>query len=130
MMPSMEEILGGPIERERGVPGTRPGEGDKVRYVAFQEPHRPSDTFRNVTRAVKPPLPKRGGVVLEGCIVTLADGLRFYALSFHGDLEGWQRQVEEGARMLGLVSACIEADVLHLSDGRSVPLGACTIELD
>lgn len=128
-MPSMEEILG-PIELERKVPGTRPGESAKVRYVSFQEPNRPSDVFREVTRAVKPPLPQGGGVVLQGCILTLPDGLRFYALSFHIDVEGWQRQIEEGARMLGLVSARLENEVLHLSDGRSILLADCKIEFD
>ncbi|WP_407524763.1 hypothetical protein [Methylobacterium oryzisoli] len=130
MMPSMEDILGAPIERERRVPGTRPGESETVRYVTFHEPRTPSATFREVTRAVTSPLPKRGGAVLEGCLVTLPDGQRLCALSFHGDIEGWQRQIEEGARMLGLVGARLEADVLHLSDGRSVPLDACTIALD
>ena len=90
-MASIKDILG-PIEREPKVPGTRPGESAKVRYVSFQELDRPSDVFREVTRAVKPPVPKRGGVVLQGCIVTLPDGLRLYALSFHSDVEGWQRQ--------------------------------------
>lgn len=128
-MPSMEDILG-PIERESKVPGTRPGESQKVRYISFHAPRTPSDVFREVTRAVEPPLPKRGGVVLEGCIATLPDGLRLYALSFHGDVEGWQRQIEEGARMLGLISARLEDEVLHLSDGRSIPLSACKVELD
>lgn len=129
-MPSMEEILGQPIERERAVPGTRPGESEKVRYVSFREPVTPSDVLREIPWKVKPPLPKRGGVVLEGCIVTLPDGTHLCALSYHGDVEGWQKQIEQGAQDLGLVSARLDPDTLHLSDGRSVPLDACTIELD
>ncbi|MDV2987562.1 UNVERIFIED_CONTAM: hypothetical protein Q9R58_24960 [Methylobacteriaceae bacterium AG10] len=129
MMPSIEEILG-PIEREPKVPGTRPGESEKVRYISFQEPRTPDDVFEEVPWVVEPPLPKRGGVILEGCILTLPDGLQFCALLFHSDIEAWQRQIEEGARMLGLVSARLEDEVLHLSDGRSIPLADCKVELD
>ncbi|WP_096484359.1 hypothetical protein [Methylorubrum populi] len=68
--------------------------------------------------------------MLEGCILTLPDGLRFCALSFHREVEAWQRQIEEGARMLGLVSARLEDEVLHLSDGRSIPLRDCKVEFD
>ena len=128
-MPSIEEIVG-PIEREPKIPGTRPGESEEVRYVSFQPPHRPADVFREVTRAVTPPLPKSGSVMLERCILTLPDGLRFYALSFHSDVRGWQRQIEEGARMLVLVSARLEDEVLHLSAGRSIPLSDCKVEFD
>lgn len=129
-MPSMEEILGQTIEQERAIPGTRPGENEKVRYVSFSEPATPSDAFKEVPWRIKPPLPKRGGVVLEGCILTLPDGTRFCALSFHGDVEGWQNQIERGAAELGLLSARLDGDVLHLSNGRTVPLADCTIELD
>ena len=60
----------------------------------------------------------------------LMAGLRFYALSFHGDVEGWQRQIEEDARMLSRVSARLEDEVLHLSDGRLIPLRDCKVEFD
>ncbi|BAU89946.1 hypothetical protein MPPM_1341 [Methylorubrum populi] len=128
-MPSIEEIVG-PIGREWWVPGTRPGESEEVRYVSFQAPRTPSHILKEVTWAVKPPIPKEGGVMLEGCILTLPDGLRFCALSFHREVEAWQRQIEEGARMLGLVSARLEDEVLHLSDGRSIPLRDCKVEFD
>ncbi|WP_238258305.1 hypothetical protein [Methylorubrum podarium] len=91
MLP-IEEILG-PIEREPNVPGTRPGESEKVRYISFQEPRTPDDVFEEVPWVVEPPLPKRGGVILEGCILTLPDGLQFCALLFHSDVEAWQRQI-------------------------------------
>ncbi|BAU89947.1 hypothetical protein MPPM_1342 [Methylorubrum populi] len=129
-MPSMEEILGESIELERKVPGTRPGESEKVRYISFQEPRTPDDIFEEVPWILEPLLPKCGGVVLAGCILTLPDGLRFCALSFHKDVEGWQRQIEEGTRMLGLVSARLEDEVMHLSDGRSIPLRDCKVEFD
>lgn len=68
--------------------------------------------------------------MLPGCILTLPGGLQFCALSFHLDVEAWQRQIEEGARLLGLVSARLEDEVLHLSDGRAIPLADCKVELD
>ncbi|GJE73033.1 hypothetical protein [Methylorubrum podarium] len=128
-MPSIEEIVG-PIEREPKIPGTRPGESEKVRYISFKAPRTPSHILKEVTWAVQPPIPKEGGVMLEGCILTLPDGLPFCALLFHSNIEAWQRQIEEGARLLGLVSARLEDEVLHLSDGRSIPLADCKVELD
>ncbi|MEN3748510.1 hypothetical protein TPR58_15145 [Sphingomonas sp. HF-S3] len=103
MPKSIEEILGrGPVQKERPIPGTLLGEADMVRYVSFYSKELPAKIFRNVTRKVNPPLVTGGGVVLEGCIITLPDTTSMYPLIFHGDVAGWQRQIEEGAHALGL----------------------------
>jgi hypothetical protein len=83
-----------------------------------------------VTRKIQPRLPKRGGVMLEGCNITVPDGTKFFALVFHADLDGWQRQIEGGARELGLLSARIDGDDFIVSDGRSFPLSACDVQFE
>lgn len=125
MTQSIEEILG-KITRERAVPGTGP-EGT-VRYVSFDESQKASEVFEGVVWKVKPAIPKSGGVNLENFTIITPDGARFYPLKYHGDVIGWQKQIEAGAEMLGLFTAKIESDALSISDGRSYPLSACTIE--
>jgi hypothetical protein len=123
----MEEILG-KITRERAIPGTRPEEAEKVRYVSFDESQKPSDIFESVVWKLKPPMAKNGGVNLENFTIIIPDGTRFYALKYHGDVPGWQKQIETGAGILGVFTAKIESDTFVLSDGRSYPLSVCTIE--
>ncbi len=52
----------------------------------------------------------------------------FHAISYHGDLDGWRKDIEAGAIGLGLLLAQIKGDQLVISDGRSIPLSDCKIE--
>lgn len=124
---SFEELLG-QVEREPVLPGTRPGESDKVRYVEFKKPERPADSFDAVVGQISPPLVNRGGVVLENWVITVPEGPSFYPVAYHSDLAGWTRQIEEGAAELGRLTAKIEADALLIADGRSYPIAQCAIE--
>ena len=131
MPKSFEEILGrGPIQQERTIPGTQPGEADTVRYVSFGPNEKPAKVFRTVTTKIDPPFLSDGGCVLEGCIITLPDKTSLYPLAFHGDVVGWQRQIEGGARALGLLFGKILDDRIVLSDGREISLANCDIEFD
>jgi len=49
-------------------------------------------------------------------------------MSYHGDLVGWGKDIEEGAKGLGLLLAYIESDKFIISDGRSFPLSECEIK--
>lgn len=127
----MEKILGKrSLDYERTVPGTAGDEAEKVRYVSFDGAQSPSSLFRQVTRRINPPLMSGGGVVLEGCFITTPDSTHFYCLSYHGDIAGWQRQIEGGAKELGLVTAKIGEQTLVLSDGRQFALSECQIQFD
>lgn len=127
----MEKILGkGPIETERKIPGTGMDESEKVRYVSFDGKEQPSRLFRQVTRRIDPPLMTGGGVVLEGCVLKAPDGTSFYSLYYHGDIAGWQRQIESGARELDLLTAKVEREKLVLSDGREFALADCEVQFD
>lgn len=129
-MPSeMERVLGAQIGRdEEKLWGTGEGEDpQKVRLVTLPIKGSRAGNFSKVTEAVSPPRLKNGGCVLQNDLLT-PDGERFAVLTFHGDVEGWQRQIEEGATLLGLKSAKILGDNLVLSDGRSFPLESCKLE--
>lgn len=82
-----------------------------------------------MTQAISPPHLKNGGCVLQDYLVT-PDGERLSILTFHGDLEGWQRQIEEGAALLNWTSAKISEDQVLLSDGRTFPVAICKLESD
>jgi len=130
MTRSIEDVLGQKIERVRAIPGTRPGEEDKVRYVSYERSQNPAELFKGVVWRVKPPIAKHGGVVLEGCIVTLPDGTSLYSLAYHGDVGGWLNQIERGAKELGLLTAKISSNDLILSNGRCIPLSDCSFQFD
>lgn len=128
MAQSLEEILG-KIEKPTGIPGTGPGEAERVRYVSFDRSQIPSNLFEEVVWKVAPPLAKNGGVILEDeFVITIPDGTSFYALEFNGDEAGWRKQIEQGASGMGLLTAKIEADRFVVSDGRHYLLSECAIE--
>jgi len=110
------------------IPGTGPDVPAEIRYVSFQPGDLPHEEFDRVLSCIKPRIVQRGGVCLEPCVLTVPDGTTFYALAYHNDVEGWQRQIEGGAAALGLLSARIDGDQFVMSNGVSVPLDACKIE--
>lgn len=54
----------------------------------------------------------------------------FHAIGYHGDLEGWRKDIEAGAQAMHLLLARIEGDKFVVSDGRLFPLSECKIEFD
>ncbi|HLY54986.1 MAG TPA: hypothetical protein VKS60_05480 [Stellaceae bacterium] len=117
------------IERVPKIPGTRPGEAPEVRYVSFAPEDTPAHEYSRILEQVRPVSPKEGGACLDDCIITLPDGTMFFAMAFHADVEGWQRQIDGGARALGRIFAWIDGDNLAISDGRSIPLSSCALRL-
>jgi hypothetical protein len=123
----MEKILGkGAFERK--IPGTRPGGESSVRYVSFDDSDSIPGLFDAVVGKIGPPLVKSGGVVLEGTRLKIPDGTQFLALEYHGDIEGWQKQIEHSAGELGRSTARVLANDILVSDGRSYPLSCCEVE--
>lgn len=125
----LEAALGGKLEQSgsRSIPGLYPRNGAEVVYfsVTAQRNHRKQ--FRNITSFTNPPFAQYGGVSESGCFIELPDGTFFYALTYHGDLEGWRRDIDEGAKAYGSILARIEGDNLILVDGKSFSLAACKI---
>jgi len=127
----MERIFGeGAFEYERKIAGTRPGEDQTVRYVYYEDPESPSELFDLVLNKISPPLTNAGGAVLEGTRLKTPDGRRFFAIVFHRDLEGWRKQIEQGAIELGRATARVLGGDVIVSDGRSYRLSSCEAEFD
>ena len=128
----LEQILGGKLERHdaRVVPGTVAIEGKEVVYFADDGRNQVRKQFNALTSMVERRQAKSGGRTSQACKITLPDGQIFHAMSYHGDLEGWRKDIEAGAQALQLLLARIEGDTFAISDGRSFPLRDCKIEFD
>ncbi|GJL36563.1 hypothetical protein PUATCC27989T_01480 [Phytobacter ursingii] len=126
----LEKILGGKIEpsNARDVPGVMVVDGQQVVYFSDDGKSNPRKQFDNITCFSEPPNAVRGGVNERGCKITPPSGPIFHAISYHGDLDGWRKDIEAGAIGLGLLLAHIKGDQFVISDGRSIPLSDCKIE--
>lgn len=127
---TLEKILGGKIEQSnsRNVPGVTAVDEQQVVYFSDDGKNKFRKQFNNITCFSEPPNAVRGGVNDRGCKVTPPAGPIFYAISYHGDLDGWRKDIEAGAIGLGLLLAKIKGDQLVISDGRSILLSDCKIE--
>ncbi|MEF0944046.1 hypothetical protein [Rhizobium sp. BR 362] len=126
----IEAILGGKFERldSRVIPGTVPVEGTAFLYFADDRKNAFRKQFRNLTEYTNPPYAKFGGVNERGCKITLPGGDSFYAIGYHGDLDGWRKDIEAGAQAQHVLLAKIEGSNILVSDGRTVPLSECSVE--
>lgn len=124
----IERVLGGKVTpfNEQGLPGLVPPEGSEVVYFADFEGSELGEKMRTLTRHINPPLIKHGGVATTSHALTIPDGQIFHAIEYRGDIEGWRRQVAEGAKALGVLLGRIEGgSTFVLSDGRVFPLSQC-----
>lgn len=126
----LEQVLGGKIEQRdaRVIPGTVPVEGQRVVYFSDDGKNTYRKQFKNLTTCTNPPYAASGGVNERGCKITLPDDLLFHAISYHGDLDGWCKDIEVGAQVFHLLLATIEDDKFVISDGRVFLLADCKIE--
>jgi hypothetical protein len=125
-----EKVLGGKVERKDGrvIPGTVQIAGQKVIYFSDDGTNLPLTQFRNLTKQINPPHLKYGGASVRGCIIKTPDNLSFHAMSYHGDLEGWHRQITEGAKELNVLTAVVEGNKFVTSDGREFLISSCYVE--
>ena len=123
-----EELFGKPPYK-RNIPGATPNTENNVRYISFDDPASLSELFFSVLDQVRPRLWSSGGAVLDGTKLKLPDGRQFVAVHYHDDVEGWRKQIEQGASKLGRATAKISAGNVIVSDGQSYPLSGCKVEL-
>jgi hypothetical protein len=102
--------------------------GREFSYVYDDRKQPFSAFFKRLVRHVDPPIPKDGGVVNDGCELTLPTGEVFQAISYRGDIDGWRQQIELGAKALGVQLARIVDDSIVLDDRRSFKLSDCKVK--
>jgi Tol biopolymer transport system component len=124
----MEQFLGVPIGLSKVIPGTIARKGREIVYVSDDGKRSFRTQFRNLTKTVSPRMAKSGGKMSQDCRLWLPDGMLFHPIEYHGDLEGWRIDIENGARQHNLQTARIDGDRIIVSDGRSFLLSACTVK--
>lgn len=124
ILDELEKILVGKIEWSftRVIPGTVKIDGVEIVYFSDVGNNTPKEKFDNLTASVYPRNAQSGGRNGRGCSITIPDGLTFYAIGYHGDIEGWCKDIEIDAHRHGLLLAHIENDRFVISDGRSFTL--------
>ena len=123
-----EELFGKPPYK-RNIPGATPNTENNVRYFSFDDPTSLSELFLSVLDQIRPRLWSSGGAVLDGTKLELPDGRRFVAVHYHMDVDGWRKQIEQGASKLGRATAKIAGGNVIVSDGQLYPLSSCKVEL-
>lgn len=118
------------IYNEREIPGLIPVEWREYRYVSDDgyDKFVGKGLFDKVINKIEPPIPTSGGAITENCKLWLPSGELLHALSYKGDIEGWRKQIEQGANELGLLTGKIVGGEIILSDNRNYALSVCRIE--
>lgn len=129
MVSKTEKALGVRVGRDGTIPGTIGVEGKEFVYFGDTGTGSFRDQFNALVQFVTPPRAKRGGASNQGCTLECPDGSIFHGIAYHGDLQGWRLQIEEGARGLGVPLARIVGERLVVSDGRSLALAECKATL-
>lgn len=128
----LERILGGRLERldDRIIAGLYPVDGQGATYYQDDRRFSPNTLFKRLLQGVPNRRAKRGGRSSHSCAILTPDSQLFRAMYYHGDLEGWSLDIEEGAQGLGLLLAWFDQGVLRISDGRAYSLGECVVTFD
>ncbi|QVN18997.1 hypothetical protein [Burkholderia pyrrocinia] len=112
----------------RVIPGTVKVDGTEFIYFSDDGVNKFRKQFKNVTEFTNPPNAKSGGVSERGCRIASPDGRLFHAIGYHGDIEGWRKDVAAGAQAFGLLVARVEAGLFVISDGNSFSLDQCRVD--
>ena len=115
---------------KRPLPGTVAVDGKEFLYFEAQDEEHFTDVFFNFREYGGGELPQSGGAVEQGAIIHLPDGRHMFGVSYHGDLEGWRKDIESICEALGLEMGRIEGRAIRLSSGEKIALEDCRIELD
>ncbi len=124
-----EKILGGKITpfSEEPLPGLEPSDTSEVVYFANFSDCDIAEQLKQLARRIEPPHLKHGSVGATMHTLALPDGRVFHAIRYRGDLDGWRRQIAEGAQSLGVALGKIENGlVFKLSDGTTFALAGCS----
>jgi hypothetical protein len=125
MASPMEKLLGVKVGYDRTLAGTVAVPGKEFVYYSDDGRQSKRKQFDALTQYVDPPYAEGGGAASQPWTITLPDGSIFHGISYSGDLEGWRRDIEEGAQALGVRLGRIQGDLFVISDGRSFALADC-----
>ncbi|MCD9146638.1 hypothetical protein [Pseudophaeobacter flagellatus] len=126
----MEKILGAKIQSiaELGIDGLKDKHGNEAIFFAVPEAESPRKVFRKLISATDPPNAKSGGASEYGCSIKTPNGLIYHALTTHGDIEGWRKDIEFGAAQFGFSLAKIQGNKFVVDEKQEIEIYDCSIE--
>ena len=126
----MERILGAKIQStaDLGLDGLQGRHGDEVIFFAVPEAEQPEKVFRKLTNATNPPTAKSGGATEYGCSIETSDGSLYHALTVHGDVKGWRKDIELGAAQLELSLAKVKGNKFVVDGGQVFEVSDCIVK--
>ena len=110
------------------IPGVDPEPGREYQYLQADDRRRFESLFDAISEVLRNPnaRPKSGGMIAENTCVVTPPGLRFFGLSYKGDLKGWRDAVVTFAQREHCVIAQVRGVNFELSDGTEYPLADCS----
>lgn len=116
------------IENERRIPGLIEIDGEHVLYFKDDNKNSFDEQFYKLTNFSEPINAKFGGVVEGGCSIILPNGVKYHAISFHGDIDGWNKDLEIGSKGLNISLATIKNNKIFIDEGSSFSLDECEVQ--
>ena len=113
---------------ERNIPGTIYVEGRKFIYIECESLAAFDDVFFNIGIFGDSPPPTGGGMINENIVITTPYGKKFCGVSYKGDLEGWERKINECIQELDIECAVIEDQYFVPRKNKKTLLSECEIE--
>ncbi|MGC7560398.1 hypothetical protein [Pasteurella sp. PK-2025] len=111
------------------IPGTAPlEEGREFRYIEYSTIKKFEKELFYQLFNLEQRNATNGGVISENCEITTKNGIKFYGISYRGDIIGWRKDFEQSASNLELRYAKINNNQLIDSKGNIYPLDECRIE--
>lgn len=111
------------------IPGSVPSPSKEVLYVEHagseKEWAQRFDEAGEKAWSLGPPT--NGGMITQNVALTTPDGVRFFSLSYRGDVPAWRRGITTYASEMGLRTAVVEGGNLQGSDGSVWPLNSCAV---
>lgn len=128
----LEKALGGRLTRkgQRELPGLNPREGLEVIYYQDDGRTTARKLFRMLLEGVKTSSAKAGGIVSDPCTIVLPDGRMFRAASYHGDVDGWRKDIVNSTRAKGILLGKVDGNNFLVADGSDFPLTNCVIKAE
>lgn len=115
--------------KNRIIPGLNISEFREVRYIQGNKiKNFEKELFDQLFDSVDNPQVKHGGVISENCKITTPDNHIFYGVSYKGDIVGWRKDFEYGAKKMSLLFAYIKDNYLIDSLDRKYLLSECKVE--
>lgn len=125
----LEKDIEGNLEDKssRIIPGLLSPKDSETIYFSAASQKKAKELFNKILDFTNPPFAQFGGASESGCAIRIPSGTTFYSLSYHGDLPGWLKDIEIGAKHFNSFLAKIRGNNFEINSGEIFKLNECDI---